>query len=117
MVVARQGAVGHSDLRAWTGRTNYGILPTEGRILQSLNLKNPRAYSLASELSHLTGESLTSAVITSLEQRLDAERRKRDGRTTSERILAFAHRFAQGIPPDIRSADHADLYGDDGMPR
>jgi hypothetical protein len=55
-------------------------------------------------------------VITALERRLEEERQKRGG-TTRERILAFARRFAQGIPPDVRSAGHADLYGEDGMPR
>lgn len=56
-------------------------------------------------------------MITALEQRLEAERRKRGG-TTAERILAFAQRFAAGMPPGSRSADHAtELYGDDGMPR
>jgi hypothetical protein len=71
---------------------------------------------LASEISHLTGESLTAAVITALERRLEAERQKRGG-TTAEKILAFAKRFVQGIPPGICSADHADLYDEGGMPR
>ena len=94
------------------------MLPVRGRILQSLNLKNPRAYSLASELSKITGESLTAVVITALEQRLEAERRKRRGGTTAERILAFAERFAPGMAPGSRSTDHAtELYGDDGLPR
>ena len=97
--------------------TKYGILPIEGRILQSLNLKNPRAYALASELSHLTGESLTAAVIAALEQRLELERRTR-GTPTAARILAFAERFAAGMAPGSRSVDHAaELYGEDGMPR
>jgi antitoxin VapB len=82
-----------------------------------LNLKNPRAYSLASELAHLTGESLTTTVINALELRLEAERRKHGGNTTAEKILAFAERFAQGMAPGSNSADHAELYGDDGMPR
>ena len=94
-----------------------GILPIiRGRILQSLNLKNPKAYSLAAELSHLTGESLTGAVIAALEERLEAERRKRGG-TKAERILAFAKRFAKGMPPGVRSEGHVELYGADGMPR
>jgi antitoxin VapB len=105
----------------WQGLVDfeeYGILPNGGTILQSLNLKNPRAYLLASELSQLTGESLTAVVITALEQRLEAERRKRGSRTTAEKILAFAKRFAPGMAPGSRSADHAtELYGDDGMPR
>jgi antitoxin VapB len=95
-----------------------GILPYGGRILQSLNLKNPRAYLLASELSDLTGESMTAVVIAALEERLAAERRTRVGKTTAESILAFAERFASGMPQGSRSADHATaLYGDDGMPR
>ena len=65
----------------------------------------------------MTGETLTTVVITALEQRLEAERRKRGGRTTAEKILAFAERFAPGMAPGSRSVDHArDLYGDDGMP-
>jgi hypothetical protein len=72
---------------------------------------------LAAELTRLTGESLTSAVIAALEQRLEVERRKRANRTTAERILAFADRFAPGVAPGSESSDHAELYGDDGMPR
>jgi hypothetical protein len=41
-------------------------LPIGSGILQNLNLKNPQAYLLASELSRLTGESLTAAVIAAL---------------------------------------------------
>ena len=82
-----------------------------------MNLKNPRAYTLASELSHITGESLTTVVITALEQRLEAERRKRERSTTKERILSFADRFAPGMAAGTRSADHGQLYGDDGMPK
>jgi antitoxin VapB len=82
-----------------------------------LNLKNPRAYTLASELSHLTGESLTAAVIAALEQRLETERRKRGGKTTADEILAFVEKFASHMRPGCRSEDHADLYGEDGLPR
>jgi antitoxin VapB len=85
--------------------------------MQSLNLKNPKAYSLASELSHLTGESLTAAVIAALELRLSEERRKHGHGRTAERILEFARKFAPGMKPGSHSADHAELYGDDGMPR
>jgi hypothetical protein len=61
---------------------------------------------------------LTAVVITALEQRLEAERRKRGGSTTAEKILAFAERFASGMAPDSRSTDHAtELYGNDGMPQ
>jgi antitoxin VapB len=91
---------------------------TEVEILQSLNLKNRRAYTLASDLAHFTGESLTAAVIVALEQRLEAERRKRGGSITAERILAFGTRFAPGMAPGSGSSDHATaFYSDDGMPQ
>jgi hypothetical protein len=57
-------------------------------------------------------------VIASLEYRLEAERRKRGGPTTAERILAFASRFASGMAQGSRSEGHADeLYGEDGLPK
>lgn len=84
----------------------------------SLNLKNPRAHELATRLSELTGESLTTAVIRALEERLDQERRKKGQKSTAERILGFADRFARGMPPECTSADHAGLlYDEDGLPR
>ena len=61
---------------------------------------------------------MTVAVIVALEQRLETERRKRSGRATAKRILAFAERFAPGMASESNSAAHAtELYGDDGMPR
>lgn len=83
----------------------------------SLNLKNPRAHELASELAALTGESLTETVIRSLEIRLRQERQEFGEPSKAERILAFAKRFAEGMPKDLHSSDHADLYGEDGLPR
>lgn len=84
----------------------------------SLNVKNPRAYELASQLAELTGESLTGAVIHSLEARLLEERRKQARTTSAARMLAFAERFAAGMSREHGSADHASLlYGDDGLPR
>ena len=84
----------------------------------SLNLKNPRAHELATQLAELTGESLTTAVIQALEEKLELERRKRGQKSTAERILAFADRFASGMPRDCHSSDHGSLlYGEDGLPR
>lgn len=93
------------------------ILPSKGRILVSLNLKNPKAYELASELSKITGESLTTAVINALEQRLERERQKAGGKTKAARMLAFAQRFAAGLDPALKSEDHAWLYDENGLPK
>jgi antitoxin VapB len=79
-------------------------------------VKNPKAYVLASELAALTGESLTSVVIASLEHRLEAERVKRGGKSKAERMREFAKKFKEGMAPGSHSSDHNDLYGDDGLP-
>jgi antitoxin VapB len=81
-----------------------------------LNVKNPKAYALASELAKLTGESLTTVVISSLEQRLEAERVARGGKSKVERMMEFAEKFKEGMPPSSHSSDHNDLYGDDRLP-
>ncbi len=82
----------------------------------NLNLMNPKAYLLASELARLTGESLTDAVIVALEQRLEAERTKIGSGRTAETILAFAKRFSPGINPGSHSSDHGVMFDDSGLP-
>lgn len=84
----------------------------------SLNIKQEKAHELAARLARLTGESLTTAVVRSLEERIEREERKaRKGRSAVE-ILAFARRFAARIPPEMKTVNHADLlYGEDGLPK
>jgi antitoxin VapB len=77
-----------------------------------LHISNPRARALAAELAALTGETLTEAVIQALEERLDRQRTT----TAAARMLAFAQRFSEGMPRDFHSSQHAELYGDDGLP-
>jgi antitoxin VapB len=83
----------------------------------SLNLKNPRTHELARQLAELTGESLTTAVTLALEERLRLEQQRRGRATTAERILEFGRRFSAGMPPGANSAQHAELYGPDGLPQ
>lgn len=84
----------------------------------SLNIKNSRAHTLATELAQLTGESLTTVVIRSLEERLKLERRRQGEAGTAERILRFAEQFAAGMKPGVHSGDHGPfLFGEDGLPR
>jgi len=83
----------------------------------SLNLKNPRAYELASELSRLTGESLTAVVIAALEAQLAERTKQRDVEKKLASMLAFAKRFAAEMPAGTSSADHDDLYDPEtGLP-
>ncbi len=79
-------------------------------------MKNPKAYQLASELAQLTGESLTAAVIASLEKRLESEKVARGGKSKAERIVEFARKFKEGMAPGSHSSQHADMYDEDGLP-
>jgi hypothetical protein len=97
-------------------RLTCAILYYEGRILQSLNVKNPKAYAFASQLAALTGESLTAVVIASLEKSLVEERVKRRGKSKAQRMREFAKKFKDGMAPGSHSSGHADLYGEDGLP-
>jgi antitoxin VapB len=84
----------------------------------SLNIKNPEAYALASELAKLTGESLTGAVIVALKDRLRSEKQQRSEGRNVKRLLLMAEEFAKGMQPGSRSEDHATmLYGEDGLPK
>ena len=85
-------------------------------MLQSLNVKNPKAYQLATELARLQGKTLTAVVIAALEQQLAQERRKASQENKAERMLAFADWFSKGMAPGSHSSRHAELYGEDGMP-
>jgi antitoxin VapB len=86
-----------------------------------LNIKSGDAYRLASELSQLTGESLTTAVTEALRERLERERAARqpasdDWKARSARIMALARELRSHMREPVSSADHADIYGPDGMP-
>ena len=81
-----------------------------------LNIKSEDAYALASELSALTGESLTTVVTQALRERLDRERRAREVDARVERIMTIAGDIRAHIKGPVSSADHNDLYGEDGLP-
>ena len=81
----------------------------------ALNVKSPEADRLARELAATTGESLTQAVVTALEQRLRRERDRRGPALTArlERLQADA-----ALLPvlDDRSADEIIGYDVHGLP-
>jgi antitoxin VapB len=83
----------------------------------SLNIKNKEAHRLARELSELTGESLTEAVTTALQERLDREHRRR-GVSLVDRLLAIGRDCAEHLKEPHRSVDHGQLlYDERGLPR
>jgi len=84
----------------------------------SLNIKQPRAHELATQLAKMTGESLTTAVVRSLEERIEREEKKHGKGRTAERMMAFAARFAARMPKDFKSIDHGELlYDENGLPK
>jgi hypothetical protein len=97
-----------------------------------LEIKDHRADELATELSELTGESIDSAVMRALEERLERERKLRGVHAPEERppsaeeqrivkekvaeIMAMVR--AAGGKGSGHSSDHAELlYDDRGLPR
>lgn len=81
-----------------------------------MNIKNDYAHELAKELSQLTGESQTQAVIVSLEERLRRVRREKEREKKVEALLALGKRTAPllNLPKD---ADHtAWMYDENGLP-
>jgi antitoxin VapB len=80
----------------------------------ALSIKNDEADQLARELAELTGESITDAVVTSLRQRVERERRRPGMR---KRLLDLADEVADYPVLDNRGADEILGYDDMGLPR
>jgi antitoxin VapB len=84
-----------------------------------LNIKSDDAYALASRLSELTGESLTTAVTTALRERLEREERAR-ARARAERsarLLAIAADIRSHMTDPLPASDHRWLYDENGLPK
>jgi len=83
----------------------------------SLNIKNKEAYDLAHQLAKVTGESMTTAVVESLRERLARFRQGR-GVELSDRLLRIGKDCAAHLKEPFRSIDHAQLlYDEKGLPR
>lgn len=83
-----------------------------------LTIKNARVETLARELAKRTGESLTEAVLKSLEARLASlpSPRQPDEMAAALRQLASFRLLAVTDPRDS-SQLFSEMYGDDGAPR
>ncbi len=83
-----------------------------------LNIKNADAYRLASRLSALTGESLTTAVTEALRERLDRQMQARDREARLQRLRAIATDIRAAMGEPLPTSDHSWLYDDEtGLPR
>ena len=81
----------------------------------SLNIKSEEADRLVEEVSRLTGESKTRAVIESLRQRLVREQRLRDQSQLTNDLLSIGEKCAAYGGNDRPHGDI--LYDEDGLPR
>jgi antitoxin VapB len=82
----------------------------------ALSIRNKDAERLARKVARETGESITQAILTSLEERLMRLTGRRLARDLSREILKIGDRCAALPDLDTRSAEEILGYGDDGAP-
>ena len=84
----------------------------------SLNIKNEETCRLASELAHLTGETMTGAITVALKERLEREKRERSVDERLRKMRATAKRCAKLLREGGPPIDHGEfLYDERGLPK
>lgn len=83
----------------------------------ALNIRNPEADRLATEVARLTGETKTLAVTTALRERLARVRRARGRPRLADELIEIARQCASLPVLDARSEDEIVGYDDHGAPR
>jgi hypothetical protein len=78
-----------------------------------LTIDSEEAVRHAGQLAELTGESVAEAVVRALR---DSLRREQSARERAASILDVAAEMRSHLGGPFHSADHASLYGDDGLP-
>ncbi len=81
-----------------------------------LVVESEEAARLAEELAALTGEDIERAVVQALAERIERARPRTRRKLSAEQMLAIGRRAAAQLQPPFHSSDHADLYGEDGLP-
>ena len=83
-----------------------------------LSIKNKETCRLASELAHLTGETMTGAITVALRERLERKRRERSTETRVQRLLTIGERCASMLGNGPSAVEHGDfLYDERGLPK
>lgn len=80
----------------------------------AISIKNDRAEQLARQVAATTGESLTEAVIRSLEERLERLKGRRSAPDLVETLMAISRRCSSLPDVDTRSADEILGYDEKG---
>ncbi|MGH3881811.1 MAG: type II toxin-antitoxin system VapB family antitoxin [Pseudonocardiaceae bacterium] len=85
----------------------------------SLNIKSDETHELTRELAQLTGESLTQAVTTAVQERLERVRREHgDTQLRAQALLAIGRDTAPRLREPTLRTEHGELlYDDRGLPR
>lgn len=80
----------------------------------AISIKNDRAEQLARQVAATTGESLTDAVIHSLEERLERLKGRRSAPDLVETLMAISRRCSSLPDLDTRDADEILGYDEKG---
>ena len=83
----------------------------------ALSVKDPEADRLAREVAARTGETLTTAVVVALRERLARLRGRPRRRQLRDELRDIAQRCAQLPTLDDRSAEEILAYDERGLPR
>ena len=83
----------------------------------ALSVKDPEADRLAREVAARTGETLTTAVVVALRERLARLRGRPRRRRLRDELREIAKRCVQLPTLDDRSADEILAYDERGLPR
>jgi antitoxin VapB len=76
-----------------------------------ISIKNDRAEKLARQVAAETGESLTEAIIHSLEERLERLKGRRSAPELAETLMAISRRSS--ALPDLDTRDAEEILGYD----
>ena len=82
----------------------------------SFSIKNPEADRLVRQLTGLTGETLTGAVVAALRERLERVRARKGGRSLADELDEIAIRCAALPVLDPRSPEEILGYDEHGLP-
>ena len=83
-----------------------------------LSIKNQETCRLASELAHLTGETMTGAITVALQERLARKRQECSTEARVQRLLVIGGRCASTLKDGPSAVEHGDfLYDERGLPQ
>ncbi len=72
----------------------------------TLNIKNPEAHKLATELAKQTGESLTEAVTQALRERLARVKTRKPDQKLIDDMARIGRECAERLSPEVKAIDH-----------